>query len=59
MRSHQFELNAALFPIDAIALRLRAYCRNRFGRQAFSKKGCMARARNYRLLTCKPWKRFS
>ena len=59
MRSHQFELNAALFPIDAVVLRLRAYVRNRFGRGPLSKKGCQARARSARRLTCKPWKRFS
>lgn len=59
MRSHQFEINPLLFPIEHVMQRLRSYCRNRFDRPALPKKGCAARARSVRLLTCKPWKRFS
>lgn len=59
MRSHQFDLNPTLFPIEVVIQRLRSYCRNRFGRKAPPKKGSQARARSYRLLTCKPWKRCS
>lgn len=59
MRPHQFELNPGLYSIDAVALRLRAYLRNRFGNRPMPKKGSQARARTARRLTCKPWKRIS
>lgn len=57
MRSHQFELNPTLFPIEAVVLRLRAYIRSRFGKGIPPKKGRAQRARHARRLTCKPWKR--
>jgi hypothetical protein len=57
MRSHQFDLNPTLFPLEIVVQRLRSYCRNRFGHKALPKKGNQARARRARLLTCKPWKR--
>lgn len=59
MRSHQFDLNPTLFPLEIVVQRLRSYCRNRFGHKALTKKGGWARARAFRLLTCKPWKRLS
>lgn len=57
MRTHNFELNPTLFPLEAVVLRLRAYVRSRFGRGVPPKKGRAQRARAARLLTCKPWKR--
>lgn len=57
MRTHNFELNVALFPVDAVALRLRAYIRGRFGKGSPPKKGRALRARHARLLICKSWKR--
>jgi hypothetical protein len=57
MRKHNFELNATLFPLDAVVLRLRAYIRYRFGRGVPPKKGRAQHARRARLLICKPWKR--
>lgn len=59
MRTHNFELNPTIFPLDAVVLRLRAYVRNRFGRGVPPKKGRAQRARAVRLLTCKSWKRLS
>lgn len=57
MRSHQFEIDPLLFPLEHVAQRLRSYCRNRFDRPPLPKKGRAARARSIRLLTRKPWKR--
>lgn len=57
MRTHNFALDATLFPLDVVVLRLRAYVRNRFGRGVPPKKGRAQRARRARLLICKPWKR--
>jgi hypothetical protein len=59
MRSHQFaeNLDVIRFTPDAIILRMRYYFRSRFACPADSKKGQALRARNCRLLTCKPWKR--
>lgn len=59
MRSHQFEIDPLKFSTEHVMQRLRSYCRNRFGRPALPKKRRAARARAYRHLTCKPWKRFS
>ncbi len=59
MRSHQFDLNPSMFPLEIVVQRLRSYCRNRFSRKALPKKGAQARARSGRLLSCKPWKRLS
>ena len=57
MRSHQFEINPLLFPLEHVAQRLRSYCRNRFGRPALSKKGRAARARAAQRLGKTAWKR--
>lgn len=61
MRSHQFadDFDVTCFTPEAIILRLRYYLRCRFAYPPSSKKGSAIRARNYRRLTCKPWKRCS
>lgn len=57
MRSHQFEINPLLFPLEHVAQRVRSYCRNRFGRPPLPKKGRASRARAVRLLPRKSWTR--
>lgn len=59
MRTRNFDLNPCLFPMEIVVGRLRAYIRHRFGTPVPPKKGRAARARRARLLTSKPWKRFS
>lgn len=57
MRTHNFNLNPTVFPLDVVVARLRAYVRSRFGIPVPPKKGRAARARRARLLICKPWTR--